>query len=65
MVMQYLLNLAFIDGEFSQTEYMIIEDIANAIEIKRADLKLLSLSLKLINNKKNQAKWIWQKLIQH
>jgi len=46
MVMQYLLNLAFIDGEFSQTEYMIIEDIANAIEIKELTWKILSLSLK-------------------
>jgi DnaJ like chaperone protein len=37
-VMEYLLNLAFIDGDFSETENMIIEDIANAIEIKRQDL---------------------------
>jgi DnaJ like chaperone protein len=34
-VMQYLLNLAFIDGNFSQTEAMITEDIANALKIKR------------------------------
>jgi len=37
-VMQYLLNLAFIDGEFSKTERMIIEDISNAIKIKLNDL---------------------------
>jgi len=36
-VMEYLLNLAFIDNEFSQAEFMITEDIANALEIKRAD----------------------------
>jgi DnaJ like chaperone protein len=37
-VMQYLLNLAFIDGEFTKTERMIIEDISDAIKIKRHDL---------------------------
>lgn len=36
-VMEYLLNLAFIDGDFSDTENMIIEDIANAIKIKKQD----------------------------
>jgi DnaJ like chaperone protein len=40
-VMEYLLNLAFIDGSFSETEKMITEDIANALEIKRADLEEL------------------------
>ncbi len=40
-VMEYLLNLAFIDGEFSQTEFMITEDIANALEIKRGDFERL------------------------
>lgn len=38
-VLEYLLNLAFIDGDFSDTEFMIIEDIANAIEIKQQDLQ--------------------------
>ncbi len=38
-VMEYLLNLAFIDGEFSQTERMITEDIADALEIKRSDFE--------------------------
>jgi DnaJ like chaperone protein len=40
-VMQYLLNLAFIDGEFSKTERMIVEDIANAIHIKQNDFNSL------------------------
>ena len=40
-VMEYLLNLAFIDGEFSQTEMMITEDIADAMEIRRADFERL------------------------
>lgn len=40
-VMEYLLNLAFIDGEFSNTELMITEDIANALEVRRADYENL------------------------
>ena len=40
-VMEYLLNLAFIDGDFSKTERMIIEDIANALEIKDSDLNAI------------------------
>jgi DnaJ like chaperone protein len=40
-VMQYLLNLAFIDGDFSKTERMIVEDIANAIQIKQNDFESL------------------------
>jgi DnaJ like chaperone protein len=39
--LEYLLNLAFIDADFSKTEYMIAEDIANAIEIKRADFEAM------------------------
>jgi len=35
---EYLLNLAFIDGEFSQTEFMIIEDISKAFKISNTDL---------------------------
>lgn len=38
-VMEYLLNLAFIDGDFSSTELMITEDIANALDIKRSDFE--------------------------
>jgi len=40
-VMEYLLNLAFIDKTLSQTEYMICEDIANALKIKRADFEAM------------------------
>ncbi|MBL0686611.1 MAG: DnaJ domain-containing protein [Sulfurospirillum sp.] len=40
-VMEYLLNLAFIDGDFSKTEFMICEDIANTLEITRADFESL------------------------
>lgn len=40
-IMEYLLNLAFIDKEFSKTEFMITEDIANFLEIKRADFETL------------------------
>lgn len=40
-IMEYLLNLAFIDKEFSKTEFMITEDIANSLKIKRADFENL------------------------
>jgi DnaJ like chaperone protein len=40
-VMEYLLNLAFIDGEFSKAEFMITEDIANAMQIKKTDFENL------------------------
>jgi len=40
-VMEYLLNIAFIDNDFSKTEFMITEDISNALEIKRADFEKL------------------------
>ncbi len=40
-LLEYLLNLAFIDADFSKTEFMIIEDIANTLEIKRNDLERL------------------------
>ncbi|MFY9089148.1 DnaJ domain-containing protein [Arcobacter aquimarinus] len=36
-IMEYLLNLAFIDKEFSNTEKMITEDISNALKIKLED----------------------------
>lgn len=38
---EYLLNLAFIDKEFSQTEYMITEDISKALKIKAEDFENL------------------------
>jgi DnaJ like chaperone protein len=40
-VLEYLLNLAFIDNDFSQTEFMITEDIANALEIKKSDFEAM------------------------
>jgi len=40
-VMEYLLNIAFIDGDFSREEFMICEDIANTLEIKQSDFKTL------------------------
>ncbi|MEA3290133.1 MAG: TerB family tellurite resistance protein [Campylobacterota bacterium] len=40
-VMEYLLNLAFIDNDFSKAEFMITEDIANALEIKKPDFEQL------------------------
>ncbi len=36
-VVEYLLNLAFIDNEFTNEEQMVCEDIANALEIKKID----------------------------
>ena len=40
-IMEYLLNLAFIDKEFSSTERMITEDISNALKIKVEDFNNL------------------------
>lgn len=40
-IMEYLLNLAFIDKEFSKTEKMIVEDISNALKIKKEDFERL------------------------
>lgn len=40
-ILEYLLNLAFIDKDFSETEYMITEDISNALKIKKADFEAL------------------------
>jgi len=37
LVMEYLINIACIDGDFSHTEVMICEDIANALKIKKAN----------------------------
>ncbi len=56
-VMEYLLNLAFIDGDFSDTEFMITEDIANALEIKRADFEGMIARFKAFyaNQKENKA----------
>ena len=40
-IMEYLLNLAFIDKEFSNTEKMITEDISKALQIKIEDFNNL------------------------
>ncbi|MGK0256400.1 MAG: DnaJ like chaperone protein [Arcobacteraceae bacterium] len=40
-VMEYLLNLAFIDNDFSKAEFMIMEDIANTLQIKKSDFENL------------------------
>ncbi|MGB6328272.1 MAG: DnaJ domain-containing protein, partial [Halarcobacter sp.] len=40
-IIEYLLNLAFIDKEFSKTELMITEDISNALKIKKEDFQNL------------------------
>ncbi len=40
-IMEYLLNLAFIDKEFSSTERMITEDISNALKIRTEDFNNL------------------------
>ncbi len=39
-ILEYLLNLAFIDKEFSKTERMITEDIATALKIKKSDFEI-------------------------
>ncbi len=38
-ILEYLLNLAFIDKEFSNAEKMICEDISNALKIKHVDFE--------------------------
>jgi len=52
-IMEYLINLAFIDKEFSKTEFMITEDIANALKIKRADFEKIVNTFEMFY--KNQA----------
>jgi DnaJ like chaperone protein len=37
-ILEYLLNLAFIDNNFSKTEFMIIEDISSALKVQKIDL---------------------------
>ena len=55
-VMEYLLNLAFIDNSFSQAEMMITEDIAGALMIKRADFeKLIAAFEQFYANKASKA----------
>ena len=40
-VMEYLLNLTFIDNDFSKAEFMITEDISNTLQIKKSDFENL------------------------
>ncbi len=40
-IVEYLLNLAFIDANFSKAEFMITEDISNLLEIKKSDFQKL------------------------
>ncbi|MGP2655887.1 TerB family tellurite resistance protein [Malaciobacter sp. WC5094] len=56
-IMEYLLNLAFIDKDFSDTEKMITEDIANALKIKNNDFENLVSNFKAFyeNTAKNEA----------
>jgi len=51
-VLEYLLNLAFIDGEFSEAELMITEDIAKFLEIKSNDYINLVNQFKLFYEQK-------------
>ena len=55
-VMEYLLNLAFIDDDFSQTEFMILEDISNALEIKRSDFEALIKAFETFNAQQRDTK---------
>ncbi len=41
LIMEHLLNLAFIDGEFSTHERMICEDIAFSMEVKKEDFNAI------------------------
>lgn len=43
---EYIMNLAFIDGEFTKEEQEITEDIANALKILKDDYENLVLSFK-------------------
>ena len=51
--MEYLINLAFIDSDFSDAEYMITEDISNALKIKKADFEKIINAFEMFY--KNQA----------
>lgn len=53
-LMEYLLNLAFIDGEFSSSERMITEDIARALEVRPGDYERLVARFEAFYAKKSQ-----------
>lgn len=40
-IVEYLLNLAFADKELSETEYMITEDIAKNLDVKKEDFEAI------------------------
>jgi len=56
-LIEYLLNLAFIDNDFSQGEFLIIEDISNALEIKHNDfINLINSFKQFYSQKENSTK---------
>jgi DnaJ like chaperone protein len=55
-VMEYLLNLAFIDNDFSKAEFMITEDIANAMDIKKSDFEAMIASFEQFYAQKENTK---------
>ena len=55
-VLEYLLNLAFIDKDFSNEEEMITKDISNALKIKNIDFENLTTVFKdFYNNQKESS----------
>lgn len=57
-IMEYLLNLAFIDKDFSNTEFMITEDIAKFLQIKREDFERLVNAFETFYKKQEEAEGI-------
>ncbi|MBN2964328.1 TerB family tellurite resistance protein [Sulfurospirillum sp. T05] len=55
-LIEYLLNLAFIDGEFSAAERMITEDIARALEVCSQDFERLVARFQAFYAQKNTQK---------
>ncbi len=55
VLLEYLLNLAFIDGEFAKNEQMITEDIASALGIKNQDYENLVSSFRAFYAKKQSS----------
>ena len=49
-VMQYLINLAFIDKDFSKAEFLIIQDIANTLKIEKKDFNQIIDKFKMFYN---------------
>ncbi len=43
---EFLVNLAYIDNDFTNEEYMICEDISNTLQIKKDDFKTVILKFK-------------------